>query len=383
MKNEVFLFKCNSYEEDISSKAINELISSFDVLKNIKEGTKVVIKANLVSAMTPDKSATTHPVLLKHLVTYLLSKKCLVTIGDSPGGLYTSSFLNHVYKITKMNETGADLNNNFATKKVLFKEAKLLKSFEYTAYLDDADLLIDFCKLKTHGMMGMSAAVKNLFGTIPGTIKTEYHYRFPNHEDFANMLIDINEYFKPAISIVDAVIGMEGNGPTMGSPRKIGVILASENQYALDYICSKIIGINERNVETINQSIKRKLFSVDKVTTNIPYDDFIIKNYKLIQGQGTITFFDNKKGPINRLLSKASNKLFANRPNPIKKKCIGCGKCAEVCPMKAISIKDKKAVIDTNKCIKCYCCQEFCPVGAMVVKSSLVMKIINHKKKPK
>jgi len=379
MNSEVYLVKCNSYDEDISSKAMNELISSFDVLKKIKKNTKVVIKANLVSAMGPEKSATTHPILLKHLVSYLLDKKCDVVIGDSPGGIFTSAFLNHVYKVTKMSETGAKLNNNFKTKKAFFKEAKLLKSFEYTAYLDEADLIIDFCKLKTHGMMGMSAAVKNLFGTIPGTIKTEYHYRFPNHQDFANMLIDINEYFKPAISIVDAVIGMEGNGPTMGSPRPIGLILASENQYALDYVCARIIGLDKNSVETIKQSLERGLFKIDSIKTNISYKDYIINDFELIKGKGTITFFDNKKDPFSKILAKVSNKLFANRPHPIKKKCIGCGKCAEVCPMKAITIKDKKANIDTTKCIKCYCCQEFCPVGAMVVKTSKIMKIINKK----
>ena len=73
--------------------------------------------------------------------------------------------------------------------------------------------------------------------------------------------------------------------------------------------------------------------------------------------------------------------IFENKPNPIKSKCIGCGKCASICPAHAITMVNKKPVIDRKKCIKCYCCQEFCPVGAMIVKSSLLSKTLNHRKK--
>lgn len=376
----VNIYKCESYDEKDVNEVFKKLINSFLCLRNIKIGTKVVIKANLVSAMDPDKAATTHPVLLKSLVNYLLSKKCNVVIGDSPGGVYTKPFLNHVYKATRMLDTGAELNNNFSTKKAIFPDAKILKSFEYTSYLDEADIIINFCKLKTHGMMGMSCAVKNLFGTIPGTLKPEYHYRFPNHSDFANMLIDLNEYFKPIINIVDAVVGMEGNGPTMGDARHIGCIVAGENPYEVDYICAKLIGLNENSVETIKQSINRNLCDIMNIELNDKLDKYIIYNYKIKKDVHSLKFFDNKSGLVGNLIKGVSTKIFANKPNLKRKKCIGCGKCANICPAKAITLVNKKVRIDRNKCIKCYCCQEFCPVGAMYVKSSLVMKLL-HKNK--
>lgn len=378
MMDKVFIYKCDDYEDKNIKDAINNIVSSFDLLKKIKNK-KVVIKANLVSAMEPDKGATTHPKLLKELTSYLLSKGCEVIIGDSPGGVYTKPYLNHVYKITKMTETGAKLNDNFNTKKTYYEDAKILKTFEYTSYLDEADVIIDFCKLKTHGMMQMSCAVKNMFGSIPGTMKPEYHYRFPNHKDFANMLIDIYEYFKPSIAIVDAIIGMEGNGPTMGDARKIGAILASENAYALDYICAKLIGLDPIKVETINQSIERKLFDKNNIEINDDINNYLISDFNTNIGQNTITFFDNKKGPLSKLIAKGSNTIFANKPNPIKRKCVGCKKCEQICPVKAIEMVNNKPKIDRNKCIKCYCCQEFCPFGAMVVKTSPVMKLL-HKK---
>lgn len=375
----VFIYKCDNYEDENVNKAMKETLSSFSFLENIKSGSKVVIKANLVSAMAPEKSATTHPKLLKYLTEYLLKKGCNVVIGDSPGGLYNKNYLSHVYEVTKMNETGATLNNNFSTASTNFLEAKVLKTFEYTAYLDHADMIINFCKLKSHGMMAMSCAVKNLFGTIPGTMKPEYHYRFPNRTDFANMLIDLNEYFKPKLNIVDAIVGMDGNGPTMGDSKKIGCILASENPYALDYICAKLIGLKESDVATINESLKRNLFKPEEIELNDDISKYIIKDFNIKKDLNSIAFYQNQKGLVNKTLAFFSNRIFSNKPKCNNKKCIGCQKCANICPAKAITMVNKKPKIDRSKCIKCYCCQEFCPVGAMQVKSSFVAKFINKK----
>ena len=377
----VYLYECNSYDDKEINGVIKKLVNSFSILKDIKKGTKVVIKANLVSAMSPEKNATTNPVLLKYLTSYLLSKGCSVIIGDSPGGIYTKGYLSSIYKATKMTETGAALNDNFDVKSTIYNDATVLKTFDYTAYIDDADIRINFSKLKTHGMMGMSCAVKNLFGLIPGTTKPEYHYRFPNPELFANMLIDINEYFKFDINIVDAVYGMEGNGPTMGESRYIGLVLGSTNPYALDYTCAKLINIPTNAVETIVQSEKRKLFDSNNIKYNIDYSSYIVEDYKSVQDLHSLKFYSNKNDIFSKLISLGSNMIFENKPNVIKKKCIGCGKCSNICPAKAITMVDKKPQIDRKKCIKCYCCQEFCPVGAMVVKSSLLYKTINHKKK--
>lgn len=372
--SKVNIYKCDSYNDEDVKPVIDEIIGFYDELKNIKQGTKVVIKANLVSAMAPEKSATTHPSLLKHLTNYLLEKGCSVVIGDSPGGVYTKPYLNAVYNATKMKETNAKLNDNFATVKTTYEGAKLLKTFEYTAYLDDADLLINFSKLKTHGMMGMSASVKNLFGTIPGTLKPEYHYRFPKHEDFADMLIDLNTYFKMPINIIDAIDGMEGNGPTAGKSRHIGCILTSSNPYELDYIASKIIGLVPEEVPTIKESIKRELCYPNKIELNDDLNKYLIKDYVLIKSH-PLFFMDDKK-----LIGKIANKLFSNKPVCKENKCIGCAKCASICPMKAITMVNKKPHIDRTKCIKCYCCQEFCPVGAMQVKSSIIMKVLHRHK---
>lgn len=374
---DVNIVRCENYEKENVEKALLALIQLTGGLDWVKPNMNIVIKANLVTHMKPEQAATTHPTLLCELVKLLTSRGANVVLGDSPGGLYTPSFVNRVYVATKVNcitKFGGKLNQNFEKELAKFPEAKVLKDFEYTAYLKDADAIINFCKLKSHGMMGMSAATKNLFGTIPGTLKSEYHFRFPNHADFADMLIDLNEYFKPKLCIVDAIIGMEGNGPTKGTPRHIGALLASTNPYKLDLACSRIMGLEKENVTTLEAAYKRNLIpqTYKELSYNQNIDDFVVRDYKNILVHTGILFEDKPK-----LIKKIISKCLKSTPKLDKSICIGCKKCYEICPAKAITFKRNTPHINRKKCISCFCCQEFCPAGAMKVKRPLVAKILN------
>lgn len=381
MEKDVGLVKCESYSEEDVKKAFDELLPIVGGLDWVTKGMKIAIKANLVTFMKPEEAATTHPALLIELIKRLIDKGAEVVVGDSPGGPYTSIYLNAVYNATGMNELkkyGAKLNQNFKQDIADFPEAAAAKEFPYTSYLKEADAVINFCKLKSHGMMGMSAATKNLFGIIPGTIKPEFHYRYPNYNDFANMLIDLNEFIKPRLCIVDAVVGMEGNGPTAGVPKQIGAILASKEPYKLDYVCAKIIGMSKENVPTIEESFKRGLIpeNVEEISCNVNVDEFIVQDFDTRKVHKRLGFDDSSK-----LFGRLARKFLASVPNLKEDECIGCGKCAEVCPAKAIRIENKKAIIDRKKCITCFCCQEFCPKGAMKVKRPIIAKILTSGKK--
>ncbi|MBO5179461.1 MAG: DUF362 domain-containing protein [Clostridia bacterium] len=374
--SEVNIVKCEDYSEANVKKAFDELIPLIGGLDWVKPGMKIAIKANLVTFLKPEAAATTHPSLLCELVKRLTEKGAEVVVGDSPGGIYNSMYVNRVYAATKIDEVkkyGGKVNENFGQSIAKFDNGKILKEFPYTSYLDDADVIINFCKLKSHGMMGMSAAVKNLFGIIPGTKKPEFHYRYPNHNDFANMLIDLNEFLKPKLCIVDAVVGMEGNGPTAGTPRQVGAILASENPYKLDLACSTIMGLKIDDVPTLSESFKRGYIpeSIEKVDLNDDLNKYFVKDYDNVLTHRTLKF-ENQ----NTIFGRVSTKLLKAKPNLKSDECVGCGKCAEVCPVKAIEIVKGKAKIDRKKCIKCFCCQEFCPKGAMKVKRTLVAKLL-------
>lgn len=379
---DVSLVKCDDYNLQNVRSAILEAFGAFGGFEWVTEGMKIAIKANLVSFITPEKAATTHPSLLCELVKLLIERGAEVTVGDSPGGLYNSAYVGKVYKMTGMHEVekiGARLNDNFEQKEIKNPNGHVLKTFTYTAWLDEADVIINFCKLKTHGMMGMSAAAKNMFGVIPGILKPEYHFKFSNHSSFARMIVDIDEFFKVKFCICDAVIGMEGNGPTMGTPRKIGAILVSESPHKMDLVCAKIIGLTKANVPTLEAAYERDLIpsTVEELNICGNVEDFILSDYKNISTHASIEFKKNSKNLFGKGINVITKLALSSKPVLNTKECVGCGVCNSVCPAKAIKINKNKAVINKKTCIRCFCCQEFCPHGAMKVKRTFIAKFLN------
>ena len=379
----VSIVKCKSYESAVVDRAMVDVLTPLGGLDWVHPGMTIAIKANLVSGMHPDKAATTHPELLCSLVKHLKRLGARVIVGDSPGGLYNLVYVNRIYAATGMNlveNAGAELNQDFTQKQVRFEDAKVAKDFTYTAWLDQADAIINFCKLKTHGMMGMSAAVKNLFGTIPGTMKPEYHYRFPEVSHFSDMLIDLNCYFKPVLNIVDAVIGMEGNGPTAGTPRNINAIAASKDPYALDLLCAHLIGIDPQKVPTLQAAANRGLAPVDISLIHIVgnYAELCVKDFQLVTGTRSLQFHKESKSVIGKITAVFMQKVLESKPQVNCEECVGCRMCEKICPANAITMIEKKPVIDRNKCIKCFCCQEFCPKGAMKVHRTWIARFLEH-----
>lgn len=376
---DVAVVRCKTYNVEAVKPALEEALNAVNGLDFVMPGMKIIIKPNLVSFKKPDAAATTHPALLEALVEMLLAHGADVTIGDSPGGPHSLPLLNRVYAATGMDrleKLGAKLNRNMNEKTVDFPEGKVLKNFTYTEYLDEADAIIDFCKLKSHGMLGMSAAVKNLFGTIPGLKKPEVHYKFQNDAEFADMLVDLNEYFKPRLAICDAVVGMEGNGPTAGTPRQIGAIIASKSTYYADVVGAELIGMNIDGLPTLQAAYERGFAPASSKNLRV-YGDIralTVDDFKAPPVRG-LSFM--RKGNVLHFISKAA---LEHKPTLKKRFCVGCGKCARICPAKAIEMKNKKPHINREKCIRCFCCQEFCPRAAMVAHRPLAAKVLNKLK---
>ena len=377
---DVSIARCAAY--DGVEAALMEALAPFGGLDWVRPGMQVAIKANLVSGGKPDSAVTTHPKLVSALCRLLIQRGAQVCVGDSPGGLYTAAYVGHIYAasgMTAVEGTGARLNRDFSQRLASFPEGKVLHTFQYTAWLDGADAVIDVCKLKTHGMMGMSCAVKNLFGTIPGTLKPEYHFRYPDPRNFADMLVDLAGFVRPRLSICDAIVGMEGNGPTAGTPRNIGAVLAAENPHALDLACAHIIGLRAGDVPTLVAAQARGYIPAEAGALSIAGTLFTVPGYKLVAQRCPLEFAHPIPGPLGALAGKAMRRLMRARPALSARGCVGCGQCGRICPAHAIAMRRGLPHIDRRLCICCFCCQEFCPKGAMKVHRTAVARVLGGK----
>lgn len=390
--NKVAVIKCGSYESKEVSKGVGKLLSCLhNFLNGVNfNGKNVVIKANLVSAMHPSKCATTHPSVVEAVVRYVMAKGGRCTIADSSGGPFTKAYMNSVYRATEMDNvcerTGASLNHIFTYTEIANENAIMHKTLPIIDALNSADLIINIAKLKTHTFMGYSGAVKNMFGAIPGLIKVEMHGNFKDQFAFSNYIVDIFETLKGKIclNIIDGIEGMEGEGPTGGTPIKMNCLLASTNAYALDMVMQQIMGINPYTMPLVQVEQKRNLIGENELSNIeiIGENPALFKRRNFNNPKIEIYNKSNKKVPL--FLNGFVHKVLTKRPCISKGKCKGCKKCYNHCPVKAVKMMPKKgnklyAKIDYEKCIRCFCCQELCPFNVVKIKTGIVYKIVHRR----
>jgi len=378
------MVKCDSYDYEFVERKIFECLDNIEDIKDrVNKDSKVLVKANLLRKNSPDDAITTHPAVVEAIVRYFQKLGCTVLVGDSPGGPFTEKSLRAVYRATGMFEvqerTGCELNFDISYNEVKNDKAKMLKNMKIVKAFDEVDYVVSAAKLKTHAMMTYTGAVKNLYGTIPGVTKAEYHFKMNNIDNFANALVDICEYINPDLSIIDGVEGMEGDGPSSGDKRFVGLILASKNPYALDTVASKLIGITPLSIPTLKVAKNRKIFSgeiKDVEFIGLNPDEIDIEPFKLPSSMN-VNFIG---GRVPKFLE---NWILNNfRPSPVFDYdiCVSCGVCAENCPPKAIDMSNGRPEVDLKRCIRCFCCHELCPKKAIDIKKHIIHERIFNRR---
>jgi uncharacterized protein (DUF362 family)/NAD-dependent dihydropyrimidine dehydrogenase PreA subunit len=371
----VSLVKCTSYNEKEVYEAVKKSIDLIGGL-NIKDSSKVLIKPNLLVAVSPDKHASTHPSIIQAIIKILKEKNCTIFVGDSPGfhdPLRTAKATGILEVCKKENVKFIEFKNK---KSYLYKEAIFLKRFDLCDIIDKVDYIINVPKLKTHAMMHVTLAIKNTFGFIIGLSKSQMHLKLQDEEKFGSMLVDLNNFVKPTLNIMDGIIGMEGNGPQNGDLKKANIISASHDSLAMDIVMCKFIGFNPLTIPTNKVALTKQ-------------DSNYLKNIQIVGEKlddVKVPFKPSDKRPITfmfpKSIGKKINHLLAPRPIINTKKCKACGECITICPAKTISMNQydnkKAAYIHKKNCIRCFCCHEICPFDSIIIKKNRIGKVLEY-----
>ncbi|MGI6129263.1 MAG: DUF362 domain-containing protein [bacterium] len=384
MGEQVALVACSDYSEDKVDSAVREAVDYLGGLdKFVQPGQQVLLKANLLTKRPPGDAVTTHPALVKAVAKEVIRAGGQPLIYDSPGGPFTKSALEGVYASCGMTqvatELDAKLNWDVATVNVTAAEKAQVRNITLSQAIATADVIINLPKLKSHGLTRYTGAVKNLYGCIPGLSKAEYHLQLPTLDQFANFLLDLALTVKPTLTIMDAVVGMEGEGPSAGTPRHLGYVLASSSMFALDAAAVNLIGLKEEEVPTTRLAKTRGLFNkvVDEIVVGLNLREQVVHDFEIPPPGGTSFRLLGYRLPP-RVLKLVGGWLGA-RPVFQADKCRRCGICVRSCPAKALTLSGKKPTIKLTDCIRCFCCQELCPVQAVIIhRPWLSRRLIRH-----
>ncbi len=384
--NKVYAVKCSDYKYvDLKLKELFKMMGGISLF--VKKGEKVILKPNLLQGTEPEKAVTTHPEIIMSAGRLVKEAGGKPLIADSPGAgyKYNKKTLEKIYKDCSIFDSAVKnnikLNYNTEYKTVFYPEGKLIKRFEIIEPVLNADCVFNLCKLKTHVLMHMTCAIKNNFGVIPGLSKPGYHAKLDNKMYFAGMLLDLSAYVSPIVTIVDAIVGLEGEGPgSSGHPRQVGWILASVNQLALDVVAGEMMGIKQAFNPVLKEAENRGMFPVrlkDVEIIGAEISKMIVKDYKKPVSYAEGTKFTDL-APIHKIVEPLLKTGTSLKPVILKDKCIKCGVCIKACPVNAIKYyKNQYAKIIKQECIRCYCCHEMCQSKAVKLKKSVIYRILN------
>jgi uncharacterized protein (DUF362 family)/NAD-dependent dihydropyrimidine dehydrogenase PreA subunit len=367
MDNAVALVSCTDYETGQVESAVRRAVDLLGGMgRFVRPRQRVVVKPNLLLPSDPAKAIVTHPAVVRAVVLLVREAGGEAVIADNPGVVPVrergwQSAYDKAGWAAVAEETGATLNKSIEAQQRPHPEGQLLKLVDTSSFVTEADVLISVPKLKTHALMGYTGAVKNLFGTVPGATKFGYHAKLQSAERFAEMLLDLVCFVQPALTVMDAVVGMDGNGPSGGDPFPIGAVLAGADPVAVDVAALELVGREPDSVPTVAAAIGRGWTTGHTADLSLVGDDLqelSVDGFRMPAGGGA----SMERAP-DFLRQWVTRQLVAS-PYVIED-CIGCELCIENCPVQTIALVNGRARIDLSDCIRCYCCHEICPEGAI------------------
>lgn len=372
----VSLLKCEDYEHAMLENVIRKGLSGIGLAPGMLRGKRVLLKPNLLSASPPESAVVTHPEVFRAALRIVKEGGGRPVMVESPafqplGKVIEKSGYDRILK-----EEACEVADTADRRVLFYGRGTGYKRFELPEALFEADIVISLSKLKTHSLTHITGAVKNLFGLIHGLNKSRWHVKAPSAEAFAGFLLDLYAALlkgfdppKTYIHIMDAIVGMEGEGPgRRGRPKKIGALLLGRDALAVDAVAVRLLRLDPEKVPTLVLGAKRNsgVTSMEHIDVKGGHpSDFDIRDFVSSKSRNR---FDLGRWPTNTDFFK---NLFVERPVPGSDRCSLCYQCMTICPGKAIGKSDGNRRIpsyDYGKCIRCYCCMEICPEAAIRLK---------------
>ena len=374
MNTRVSIVRCSDYSK--VKDAIRESLNLIGGLESvISPGNRVLLKPNVLAIRSPEAAVTTHPAVVSAMCELVLEVGGIPVIGDGsgiakPGSTTTSEAFRASGIEGVASAYGVELIN-FETSgytEVSVPDARQFPRLYVAKAVLEADVVISLPKLKTHELTLYTGAVKNFFGTVPQKIRKQAH-ALEDRDRFGHAVVDIYSIAKPHLAVMDGIFGMEGNGPSNGTPVSVGVVMASYDCVALDIVASELIGIDPLKVPTNKAALSRGFGTEHPEVVGTPLEEVKVR-FK--RPEGGITAY------IPSFLMRILRTQLTVKPFINTSKCALCKACVMNCSAHAIEEVGRTLKINQQKCIQCYCCRELCPNDAVEIKKSLLLKIITR-----
>jgi uncharacterized protein (DUF362 family)/Pyruvate/2-oxoacid:ferredoxin oxidoreductase delta subunit len=373
----VYLSPCREYDASEIQEKMTLGLSDLGISSGMLQGKRVLIKPNLLRASAPEKAVVTHPEFFRAAVRLVKAWGGQPMMAESPAFQPLAKVMRKTGYDCVAEEEDCEVADPQVTEVLFFDGPARFKRFEISKAFFDAEVVINLPKLKTHGLTYLTGAVKNLFGLIYGLNKSQWHLRAQSREEFSGFLLDLYAALlqgqgrpKMFIHMMDAITGMEGEGPgSSGVPKQIGALLIGQDALAVDAVAVKLVDLDGNEVHTLTEGGKRELGTADLDGIQIlgsRLDDLVVYGYVPSKSSGD-------PSPVSRwpLSTKFFKNLLVERPVPSKERCTLCYQCKAICPGGAIQKSndgERVPLYNYDKCIRCYCCMEVCPEAAIGLK---------------
>jgi len=368
----VALVKCESYEREGVNEAVERAVSLIGGVEAfIPKHGPVLLKPNMLSPSPPERAVTTHPAVVYSVARLFEQASCKVQIGDSPGRTDVNTVASASGILAAAKEARAELVSFNEAENIYHSHGLFCREFTLGVPILRCGILVNLPKMKTHNLTGFTGAVKNLFGCIPGLRKSQMHLRFSDPYHFCGMLMDLALAVQPGLTVMDAIVAMDGQGPSHGDPFPLGAIIASTDPFAVDTVALQLVGVELSKVPYL-QIFREQWGSQQIEVVGNKVEDFA----------ETGRFFRMPTGTSKEIITRwlgVGRKYLTAIPMIDVSRCQKCGVCARSCPPRAISFtRDMVPSLDYSRCIRCYCCSELCPNNAIILKRGLLARLADR-----